>query len=235
MVSTLSATNPTFAALAPDVQMTMAAQMMEAAQAVNIQPQVQVQPQAQTVTAQVQNTPEPITQTAVPTMAQAEPQPVMATPVQSLPAYVAPAMPSPTVATAEVEPPARQVENVPQSAQPIVLPRNLASLHAQLTEKFGNQLDHLSEKDQQTTIALATLEAAKFHVRTVDQIFISPKGDVLMSFDQQRTCSGDINLAQVPNYDANQVLAETISLQQSQQQAIAQRQSQSQGGPTMTV
>ena len=240
MVSVLS-TNPTFAALAPDVQMTMAAQMMAAAQAVNLQPQVQ--PQAQTVTAQVQNTPEPITQTAVPvmaTMAQAEPQPVVVTPVQSSPvqsssAYAAPAMPSPTVATAEVEPPARQVENVPQSAQPIVLPRNLASLHAQLTEKFGNQLDHLSEKDQQTTIALATLEAAKFNVRTVDQIFISPKGDVLMSFDQQRTCSGDINLAQVPQYDANQVLEQTISLQQSQQQALAQRQSQSQGGPTMTM
>jgi hypothetical protein len=191
----------------------------------------EVQPQAQTVTAEVRNTPEPITQTAVPVMA----IPVQSSPVQLSPSYAAPAMTSATVATAEIEPPARQVENVPQSAQPIVLPRNLASLHAQLTEKFGNQLDHLSEKDQQTTIALATLEAAKFNVRTVDQIFISPKGDVLMSFDQQRTCSGDINLAQVPQYDANQVLEQTISLQQSQQQALAQRQSQSQGGPTMTM
>ena len=190
-----------------------------------------MQPQAQTVTAEVRNTPEPITQTAVPVMA----IPVQSSPVQLSPSYAAPAMTSATVATAEIEPPARQVENVPQSAQPIVLPRNLASLHAQLTEKFGNQLDHLSEKDQQTTIALATLEAAKFNVRTVDQIFISPKGDVLMSFDQQRTCSGDINLAQVPQYDANQVLEQTISLQQSQQQALAQRQSQSQGGPTMTM
>ena len=236
MVSALS-TNPTFAALAPDVQMTMAAQMMEAAQVVNLQPQVQ----PQTITPQVPTVPEAITQAAAPVMAtitQAEPQPmqtVMATPVQSSTAYAAPAMTAPPVATAEVEPPTRQMETVSQSTQPIVLPRNLASLHAQLTEKFGNQLDHLSEKDQQTTIALATLEAAKFHVRTVDQIFIGPKGDVLMSFDQQRTCSGDINLAQVPKYDANQVLAETISLQQSQQQAIAQRQSQSQGGPTMTV
>ena len=228
MVSALS-TNPTFAALAPDVQMTMAAQMMEAAKSVNLQPQTQ------TVTPQVQTAPEPVTQTVVPTMMQAEPQPVMATPVQSSPVDAAPAMTAPTAATAEVEPPARQTDATLQSTQPIVLPRNLASLHAQLTEKFGNQLDHLSEKDQQTTIALATLEAAKFNVRTVDQIFISPKGDVLMSFDQQRTCSGDINLAQVPQYDANQVLAETINLQQSQQQAIAQRQSQSQGGPTMTM
>lgn len=228
MVSALS-TNPAFAALAPDVQMTMAAQMMEAAQVVNLQPQTQ------TVTAQVQTTQEPVTQTVVPTMTQAEPQPVMATPVQSSPVAAVPTMTAPAVANAEVEPPARQTDATLQSSQPIVLPRNLASLHEQLTEKFGNQLDHLSEKDQQTTIALATLEAAKFNVRTVDQIFISPKGDVLMSFDQQRTCSGDINLAQVPNYDANQVLEQTISLQQSQQQAIAQRQSQSQGGPTMTM
>jgi hypothetical protein len=135
------------------------------------------------------------------------------------------------------------MSNVPQqdapapavTSDPIVMPPRIATLHNQITEKFGDQIAHLSDKDQQTTIALATLEAAKFNVRTVDQIFISPKGDVLMSFDQQRTCSGDINLAQVPQYDANQVLEQTISLQQSQQQALAQRQSQSQGGPTMTM
>ena len=75
MVSALS-TNPAFAALAPDVQMTMAAQAV-AVQAVNPNAQSETQPtQSQTATAQVQNTPEPIAQTAAPSVSQAEPQPI---------------------------------------------------------------------------------------------------------------------------------------------------------------
>jgi peptidoglycan hydrolase-like protein with peptidoglycan-binding domain len=230
MVSVLS-TNPTFAALAPDVQMAMAAQMMEAAQAVNLQPPVQAQ--TQTVTPQVHTAPEPITQTAVPTMAttammaQAEPQPVqpvMTTPVQSSPVYAAPAMTAPPVATAEVEPPNRQTETVSQSAQPIVLPHNLASLHAQLTEKFGNQLDHLSEKDQQTAIALATHEATRNMARSVDYVQINKDGDVMMGFDGHKGFSAEMNLKQVQNNEAGQVLAASMDLQQTQAQNLAVRQ-----------
>ena len=239
MVSVLSA-NPAFAALAPDVQMTMAAQMMAAAQAVNLQPQVQ--PQVQTVTAQVQDTPEPITQTAVPTVAQAEPQPVVVTPVQSSPAYVAPAMTSPAVATAEVEQPARQVNTVSPSTQPIVLSPRIAKLHEQITHhltqgEFGNQLAHLSEKDQQAAIALATHEATRNLARSVDYVQINKDGDVMMGFDGNKGFSAEMNLKQVQNNEANQVLAASMDLQQTQAQNLAMRQEQSrnQGGPTITM
>ena len=241
MVSVLS-TNPTFAALAPDVQKTMAAQMMEAAQAVNLQPQVQVQPQAQTVTAQVQNTPEPITQTAVPTVAQAEPQPVMAAPVQSSPAYAAPTMTSPIAATAEVETPARQMDIVLQPAQPIVLSPTIAKLHEQITHhltqgEFGNQIAHLSEKDQQAAIALATHEATRNVARSVDYVQINKDGDVMMGFDGHKGFSASMNLEQVQNHEANQVLVASMDLQQTQAREVAMRQEQSrnQSGPTITM
>ena len=251
MVSVLS-TNPAFAALAPDVQMTMAAQAVSAAQAVNLNAQSETQPQIQpqTATVQVQNTPEPITQTAVPvmaTMAQAELQPVMATPVQSSPVqssptYAAPAMTSPTGATSEVEPPARQTETISQSAQPIVLSPRIAKLHEQITHhltqgEFGNQLAHLSDKDQQAAIALATHEATRNLARSVDYVQINKDGDVMMGFDGHKGFSAEMNLNQVQNNEANQVLAASMDLQQTQAQNLAMRQEQSrnQSGPTITM
>ena len=250
MVSALS-TNPAFAALAPDVQMTMAAQAV-AVQAVNPNAQSETQPQIQpqTATVQVQNTPEPITQTAVPvmaTMAQAELQPVMATPVQSSPVqssptYAAPAMTSPTGATSEVEPPARQTETISQSAQPIVLSPRIAKLHEQITHhltqgEFGNQLAHLSDKDQQAAIALATHEATRNLARSVDYVQINKDGDVMMGFDGHKGFSAEMNLNQVQNNEANQVLAASMDLQQTQAQNLAMRQEQSrnQSGPTITM
>jgi peptidoglycan hydrolase-like protein with peptidoglycan-binding domain len=251
MVSVLS-TNPAFAALAPEVQMTMAAQAVSAAQAVNLNAQSETQPQIQpqTVTAQVQSAPEPITQTAVPvmaTMAQAERQPAMAipvqsSPVQSSPSYAAPAMTSATVATAEVEPPARQMDAVSQSAQPIVLSPTIAKLHEQITHhltqgEFGNQLAHLSEKDQQAAIALATHEATRNLARSVDYVQINKDGDVMMGFDGHKGFSAEMNLKQVQNNEASQVLAASMALQQTQAQNLAMRQEQSrnQSGPTITM
>jgi hypothetical protein len=94
MVSVMATTNPAFAALAPDVQITMAAQMMNAAQVVNLQPQAQIQPH--TVTAEVQSV-SPTTQTTAPTMNTA----ATMTPIEPQPAMTAPVQPA---ATASVEP-----------------------------------------------------------------------------------------------------------------------------------
>ena len=101
--------------------------------------------------------------------------------------------------------------------------------------EFDNQIAHLSEKDQQTAIALATHEALRNHARSVDYVFINPKGDVLMSFDGDKGFSSDMNVKQVELNDANQVLAASLNLQQSQQQLLAQRQEQSQSTPSMKV
>jgi hypothetical protein len=167
------------------------------------------------------------------TMAQAERQPAMAipvqsSPVQSSPSYAAPAM-TPAVATAEVEPPARQMDAVSQSAQPIVLSPTIAKLHEQITHhltqgEFGNQLAHLSEKDQQAAIAFATHEATRNLARSVDYVQINKDGDVMMGFDGHKGFSAEMNLKQVQNNEASQVLAASMDLQQTQAQNLAVRQ-----------
>jgi hypothetical protein len=158
--------------------------------------------------------------------------PVQSSPVQSSPSYAAPAMTSATVATAEVEPPARQMDAVSQSAQPIVLSPTIAKLHEQITHhltqgEFGNQLAHLSEKDQQAAIALATHEATRNLARSVDYVQINKDGDVMMGFDGCKGFSAEMNLKQVQNNEASQVLAASMELQQTQAQNLAMRQEQS--------
>ena len=118
----------------------------------------------------------------------------------------------------------------------INLPPRVASLHAQITEKFGDQIAHLSEKDQQTTIALATREAMSFYARTVDYVFVNQQGDVCISFDGDKGFSGDVNLNQVHHQDANQVLLASIDRQQSQLQELSMQRAQSQNqNPTMSI
>lgn len=51
----------------------------------------------------------------------------------------------------------------------------------------------------------------------------------MMGFDGHKGFGAEMNLKQVQNNEANQVLAETINLQQTQQETLAQRQSQNQG------
>ena len=118
----------------------------------------------------------------------------------------------------------------------IDLPPRVASLREQITEKFGDQIAHLSEKDQQTTIALATREAMSFHARTVDYVFVNQQGDVCISFDGDKGFSGDVNLNQVHHQDANQVLLASIDKQQSQLQELSMQRAQSQNqSPTMSI
>ena len=118
----------------------------------------------------------------------------------------------------------------------IDLPPRVASLHAQITEKFGDQIAHLSEKDQQTTIALATREAMSFYARTVDYVFVNQQGDVCISFDGDKGFSGDVNLNQVHHQDANQVLLASIDRQQNQLQELSMQRAQSQNqSPTMSI
>ena len=118
----------------------------------------------------------------------------------------------------------------------IDLPPRVASLREQITEKFGDQIAHLSEKDQQTTIALATREAMSFHARTVDYVFVNQQGDVCISFDGDKGFSGDVNLNQVHHQDANQVLLASIDKQQSQLQELSMQRAQSQNqNPTMSI
>lgn len=118
--------------------------------------------------------------------------------------------------------------------EPIDLPPRVASLHAQITEKFGDQIAHLSEKDQQTTIALATREAMSFYARTVDYVFVNQQGDVCISFDGDKGFSGDVNLNQVHHQDANQILLASIDRQQNQLQELSMQRAQSQN-PTMSI
>ena len=118
----------------------------------------------------------------------------------------------------------------------IDLPPRVASLREQITEKFGDQIAHLSEKDQQTTIALATREAMSFYARTVDYVFVNQQGDVCISFDGDKGFSGDVNLNQVHHQDANQVLLASIDKQQSQLQELSMQRAQSQNqSPTMSI
>ena len=118
----------------------------------------------------------------------------------------------------------------------IDLPPRVASLREQITEKFGDQIAHLSEKDQQTTIALATREAMSFYARTVDYVFVNQQGDVCISFDGDKGFSGDVNLNQVHHQDANQVLLASANTHLSQQQEVAMRQAHNQNqSPTMSI
>jgi hypothetical protein len=86
----------------------------------------------------------------------------------------------------------------------------------------------LSEKDQQAAIACATHEATRNLARSVDYVQINKDGDVMMGFDGHKGFSAEMNLKQVQNNEASQVLAASMDLQQNQQQAAVQRQSQNQ-------
>jgi pimeloyl-ACP methyl ester carboxylesterase len=125
------------------------------------------------------------------------------------------------------------MSNVPQqdapapavTSDPIVMPPRIATLHNQITEKFGDQIAHLSDKDQQTAIALATHEATRNMARSVDYVWVNPEGKVCMAFDGDRGFSSEMNLKQVQNNEANQVLTASVGLQQTQQQDLAMPQS----------
>ena len=134
------------------------------------------------------------------------------------------------------------MDTVSPSAQPIVLSPTIAKLHEQITHhltqgEFGNQIAHLSEKDQQAAIALATHEATRNLARSVDYVQINKDGDVMMGFDGHKGFSASMNLEQVQNHEANQVLVASMDLQQTQAREVAMRQEQSrnQSGPTITM
>lgn len=132
--------------------------------------------------------------------------------------------------------PAPPVAAVAQ-AEPIRLPHNIASLHEQITNKFGDQLAHLDDKSRDTVIAMATEAAVGKFAQTVDYIHINEQGKVLMGFDNNIGYSNTVNINDAPKFDANTVLTASIDLQQTQQQDLAMRQSmsQNQSGPTMTM
>ncbi len=73
--------------------------------------------------------------------------------------------------------------------------------------------------------------------RSVDYVWVNPEGKVCMAFDGDRGFSSEMNLKQVQNNEANQVLTASVDLQQTQQQDLAMRQEQSrnQSGPTMSM
>ena len=133
----------------------------------------------------------------------------------------------------EPAPPATTVAQ----AEPVKLPHNIASLHEQVTNKFGDQLAHLDDKSRDTVIAMATEAAVGKFAQTVDYIHINDQGKVLMGFDNNIGYSNTVNINDAPKFDANTVLTASIDLQQTQQQDLAMRQSmsQNQSGPTMTM
>ena len=123
------------------------------------------------------------------------------------------------------------------AAEPIKLPHNIASLHEQITNKFGDQLAHLDDKSRDTVIAMATEAAVGKFAQTVDYIHINDHGKVLMGFDNNIGYSNTVNINDAPKFDSNTMLMASMDLQQTQQQELAQRLelSRSQSGPTMSM
>ena len=133
--------------------------------------------------------------------------------------------------------PQRSAPSPAVTSDPIVLPPRIASLHEQITEKFGDKLAHLPEQERDAVIAMSTKAAVGSHAKSVDYIHINDQGKVLMGFDGNIGYSNTVNIHDAPKMDANTVLTASVDLQQTQQQdwAMRQEQSRNQSGPTMSM
>ncbi len=112
----------------------------------------------------------------------------------------------------------------PPATQPVQMTARMADLHAQITQQFGDQLDHLSAKDKNSALAMTTQAAVSMSAKSIDYIHVNDEGKVLMGFNNNVGYSNSVNLNDAPKLDAQSVLADTVNLQQVQQADVAQRQ-----------
>ena len=145
---------------------------------------------------------------------------------------MAQAEPQSSVASLHNAPQQTEQPSAPQMAQTtadsIQLTPIVSKLHEQITlhltqGQFGNQIAHLSDKEQQAAIALATYEATRNLARSVDYVFVNKDGKMCMSFDGDKGYSSSMNIAQSQVNDATQILTASLNLQQNQQQAATPR------------
>ena len=116
---------------------------------------------------------------------------------------------------------------------PKQLPPHIAKLHQQATDKLGEQLNHLPADQRETAIAMMTHRAIDNKAQEIDYVYINNQGQILMSFDRDRGFDYRMNLSQVAQNNAADMLQQTVALQASfdmaQQQRMMQEQNQSQG------
>ena len=112
--------------------------------------------------------------------------------------------------------------------KPEMLSPRMASLYQQAGEKLGNQLNHLPKDERETAIAMVTYTAVKNMAREVDYVHINEYGQMLVSFDRDRGFDCSMNVNQIAQNQASDLLNKSADQQLSYDQERTQQASRDQ-------